>query len=43
MPLLNSCLVLCLSAVVHEICREMAGHGGLGLWVMYACGLSGAG
>jgi hypothetical protein len=42
MPLLNSCLVIGLSAVVDKICREMAGHGGLGLWVVYACCLFGA-
>jgi hypothetical protein len=41
MPLLNSCLVIGLSAVVHKICCEMAGHGGLGLWLIYACCLSG--
>jgi hypothetical protein len=43
MLFLISCLGIGLSAVVHSICREMAGHGGPGFWVIYVCCLSGAG
>jgi hypothetical protein len=35
MPFLSSCLVIGLSAVVHKICPEMVGHGGLRLWLIY--------
>jgi hypothetical protein len=43
MPLRNSCLVIGLRAVVCRICREMAGHDGLSLCLIYVCRLSGSG
>jgi hypothetical protein len=42
MPLLSSCLVLSLSAAECRTCREMAGHDGLCLCLIYGCRLSGA-
>jgi hypothetical protein len=43
MPLLNSCLVISLSAGVSGICPEMGGHDGLCLCLNYICRPSASG